>query len=272
MERFVNIDQKANRIGFLDSRFYECHDAPGIFAPSVTTLLQAAPKSAHYYEWLKRYGKDADTMTAEAMEKGSKVHQATEDYDRGLEISCVGPEGQQLYTMEEWGMINKYVEFIDTSKPEVLLNESPFALNALGYAGTLDRIVRMYDQVWLIDLKTGGIYDHYFMQLAAYKTLAEHEHYNLPFKIDRVGILHLNAKTREADKSGKEIQGAGWKLETSDKPLEYWLKLFEHTRALWHFQNPNAKPNSKEFPLSIQKQVEVPKDRKEKLHEIVKNI
>jgi len=43
------------QLTFLDSRFYSTED--GGFVPSVTTILEAYPKGAAYYNWLKEAGK-----------------------------------------------------------------------------------------------------------------------------------------------------------------------------------------------------------------------
>ena len=42
------IDPDANRIEFLDNRWYKCSD--GTMVPSVTTFLDAWPKGAQYYD------------------------------------------------------------------------------------------------------------------------------------------------------------------------------------------------------------------------------
>jgi hypothetical protein len=48
------VDSEANRIAFLDSRFYRTPS--GGFVPSVTTILEAYPKGAQFYEWIKKRG------------------------------------------------------------------------------------------------------------------------------------------------------------------------------------------------------------------------
>lgn len=65
MREFIKITK--DRIEFLDSRFYQ--HANGNFYPSVTTILDAYPKSAAFYEWLKKAGEDADEIRDEAGRK-----------------------------------------------------------------------------------------------------------------------------------------------------------------------------------------------------------
>lgn len=45
------MDVPSNQITFLDSRFYIT--AEGDYVPSVTTYLEAYPKSPQFFEWLK---------------------------------------------------------------------------------------------------------------------------------------------------------------------------------------------------------------------------
>ena len=259
----IFLDHKINRITYKDMRFGECDDSPGSYVPGATTILQAAPKSSHYYDWLKQYGKDADTIMMEAMEKGSAVHGATEKYDRGEEVRVVDENDKPVYSSMEWEMIMRYVDFSDKHKPKIILNESTYGLLSLGYSGTMDRVLEINGENWLLDIKTGNLYEYYFMQLAAYKKLFEEAQMfywkEIRHKIDRVGILHLNAKTRGEDKTGKAMQGQGWVIETPDMwtkskdPVKYYYDLFQNVKTMWEFQNPTFKPNNKIFSISIQK-------------------
>jgi hypothetical protein len=56
------IDLPSNQLTFLDNRFYVTES--GQFVPSVTTYLEAYPKNAQFYEWLKKVGDDADEIRA----------------------------------------------------------------------------------------------------------------------------------------------------------------------------------------------------------------
>lgn len=257
MNKAIFINEKTNTITFKDGRFYEAEDKKGLFFPGATSILQVAPKSAAYYEWLKKFGNASDTIAMDAMEKGSNVHDLTERYDNGEEVSALNERGEISYTKDEWEQFNRYVEFSAQYKPEVLKNEFSMCLSAFGYGGTLDRILRIKDENWLIDIKTGNIYEYYFMQLVAYKKLFEVYFPDIP--VHRMGILHLNAKTRGADKKNESIQGQGWCMEepanwTEDKNAEeYFWKLFQSCKSLWEFQNPSWKPNEKIFALTIKK-------------------
>lgn len=242
------IDLATNRITFLDSRFYLSEK--GNFIPSVTTILEAYPKGPEYFAWLKKMGEDSDTIRDEAGRRGSKVHQLTEEYDNGLEVSLMNDNGDVNMSLHEWNMFSKYVEFNDRFPHENIMIEANVVSDKLGYAGTLDRIKLINGKRVLADIKTSNaIYDSYWLQLAAYKNLlAEKE-----TEVDEVAVLWLNSKTR-TDGKKDQVQGAGWQLifrSPADQIKD--MKLFEHTHALWLSQNEGMTPKRISYQLSHKK-------------------
>jgi hypothetical protein len=249
MSHFVEISEVNGvpRITFKDTRFYECTDAPGEYVPSVTTYLECAPKPRHFYEWLKKNGEESDTLAAEAMEKGSRVHNATEILDNTGKLKIVDEQGNSPYYLDEIKMIYRYKDFLqrytDTSATAI---EQAYGSKVLMDSGTIDRVWTLKDgKRWLFDIKTGNMYEYYFMQLVAYKRLWEY--FNPKMKIDHVGILHLKSNTR----TEKELQGKGWKMETPEKPEEYYLDLYESTKKQWRFIHENDKPRNFTFNTEI---------------------
>lgn len=238
------IDIAAKQITFLDSRFY--YSPSGGFLPSVTTILEAYPKGAQYYEWLKKNGEDSDNIRDEAGRRGSIVHELTEKYDRGEEINLLDNEGNISYKLSEWNMLAKYAEFRNRHPFDIIYSEQNIISDILGYAGTIDRIISIQKELWLLDIKTSNaIYQSYWLQIAAYKKMVETE---LNIKIDKVGILWLNAKT----KTNKDFQGVGWQLATKED-TSHDLKLFEATRKLWEAEYGEMKPKQTTYLLTIKK-------------------
>jgi len=246
MSKFI-IDLQARQLTMLDARFY--YDSNGEFVPSVTTILEAYPKDAHFFKWLKEVGTDADAIRDEAGRRGSVVHQLTEQYDAGDEVSLLNMDGNLQYKMLEWSMFERYVEFSTRFKPEILMSEQNFVNSFLGFAGTLDRVIKMNGLTYLIDIKTSNvIHDSYWLQLAAYRELLLQ---NNGMEVDFVGILHLNAKTRTEGKIGA-IQGQGWQLiQQRDTAKE--ISLFDKVRDLWLEQNKDAKPKRASYTLTHKK-------------------
>lgn len=235
-----------DRIEFTDSRFYATQE--GTFVPSVTTILDAYPKDASYFKWLKDVGSDADSIRDEAGRRGSIVHELTEQYDMGEEINLVSESGSPRYKILEWAMLGRYVEFTQIYKPQVLMMEAHMVSDKLGFAGTLDRVIALKQNNILIDIKTSNsIYPSYWLQLAAYHQLLM----QCPgvTNIHEVGILWLNAKTRTVGKNGA-IQGIGWQLIT--KPIEELQKdwdMFQATHKLWLSINEDMKPKNISYQL-----------------------
>jgi len=246
MSKFI-IDLQARQLTMLDARFYYDHN--GEFVPSVTTILEAYPKDAHFFKWLKEVGSDADAIRDEAGRRGSVVHQLTEQYDAGEEVSLLNMDGNLQYKMLEWSMFERYVEFSTRFKPQIIMSEQNFVNSFLGFAGTLDRVIKMNGLTYLIDIKTSNvIHDSYWLQLAAYRELLLQ---NKGMEVDFVGILHLNAKTRTEGKIGA-IQGQGWQLiQQRDTAKE--LSLFDKVRDLWLEQNKDAKPMRASYTLTHKK-------------------
>ena len=85
----------AKQITFCDERFYETKE--GNFYPSVTTVLDLYPKGKEFNEWLKRNGQDADVIVMSAADSGSKVHEAIDKLQQGVEVFW----DDSIYTLRE---------------------------------------------------------------------------------------------------------------------------------------------------------------------------
>ena len=238
---------KNNQLTFTDSRFY-IDETTGEYYPSVTTILEAYPKPYALLQWMKEAGSKADEIRDAAGRRGSAVHQLTEDYDNGLECHLLGENWQPRYSLEEWGMFERYVDFTETLQPQHQLIEQQILSPKLGFAGTIDRVCVIGGKKYLLDIKTSnGIYNSYWLQLAAY---ARGLRVESEIGVDGVAILWLNAKTR----TKKDMQGIGWQLVT--KGYEESLKdydLFEAVQKLWNAEHKGDKPKQFSYNLSYKK-------------------
>lgn len=239
------IDLKSNQLTFLDSRYYVTDN--GQFVPSVTTYLEAYPKTAQFYEWIKKVGEDADEIRDEAGRSGSIVHKLTEDYDNGREVKLLDENGFIGYKLSEWNMFERYVEFRRRFPMEIMHTELNLVSSTLKMGGTLDRVIKLDDKVILVDIKTSNaVHPHYWLQLAAYENLLiEMYGYN---PLDAVAILHLNAKTRTEGKAG-QYQGKGWQLIIKEDSEKDW-QLFQACQQLWIAENGDQKPRQLSYSLS----------------------
>jgi hypothetical protein len=252
------VDGEAGRVQFLDSRFYRDPES-GTFVPSVTTILEAYPKGAQYYEWLKKHGKDADEIRDEAGRRGSVVHEATEVLDLGGELELMNADGGPRYKLGEWAMIARYVEFRERFPAVMHAVETKLASATLGYAGTLDRLMTFKGtgETWLVDIKTSGaVWAAYWLQQAAYHELLHASGAMAKMFADgavpavKLGILWLNAKTRTEGKNGA-IQGVGWQLVEQPKPTADLLLAFQQTRALWMLEHADEQPRTTSYALNL---------------------
>lgn len=252
------VDQAAQRVQFLDSRFYEA--APGVYVPSVTTILEAYPKGAQYAQWLMRVGEDADQIRDEAGRRGSVVHNLTERYDRKERIDLMTEAGEPRYKLTEWAMFERYVEFRRRYRDVTAIHaiETNMASAELGYAGTLDRLLTIDGTTYLMDIKTSGaIHNSYWLQQAAYLQLLYSTGLIARLWPDtevpeiKLSILWLNAKTR-GEGRGDAVQGKGWQLLTADRPHAELLRLFNATRNLWLEEHKNDAPRMTTYQITHQ--------------------
>jgi hypothetical protein len=234
----IFIDEKKNTITYRDKRAYECTDAENYYVPSCTSILDCAPKGQGFYEFLKNRGKEADAIAMEAMEKGSRIHNATEIYDGEGIFQITEPD---KWTADEVEMLYRYKEFSDRYVNDCMVIEGSLASKSLGFGGTIDRIIRHDGKIYLLDIKTGNIYTYYWRQLAAYKVLFEY--FNPKIKINHIGIIHLKALTR----TDKDWQGKGWQVLFPEEKPEYYYDLFLNTKKEFHLLYPNFRANNRIF-------------------------
>lgn len=241
-------DPENRRVDILDSRFYFKESEPGVYYPSVTTVLEAFPKGYAFSQWQKDLGHNADFILQRAAETGSKVHDAIDQYLKGVEV--VWEVDKQNYTLEEWKMILKFVEFWETFKPEIITNEVSIISDTYRTGGTIDLVCRINNEIWLIDAKSGNaIHDSHELQIATYAYLWNEQ--NPELFIQRCGILHLKAATRGPDSKGVKIQGKGWQLKEFDRHYKDAFKIFKSLRVIWDEINPDYKPANLSLPDRI---------------------
>lgn len=236
------------QLTFTDGRFYQAED--GQWVPSVTTILEAYPKPYALLQWMKEQGTKTDEVIRAAGQRGTSVHDMTEQYDRGEAVNLFDDDGKPLCSLEEWAMFERYVQFSERMNPKHIKIEERYVNVNLGWAGTVDRVSKMPDgRTLLIDIKTSnGVWDSYWLQLAAYWMLL----LEARVQVNGAAILWLNAKTR----TDKDNQGKGWQLiEISADELMEKLMLFRACRTMWLATCADREPKSYSYSLSHRKEV-----------------
>ncbi len=239
-------NDKLKIVTFLDERFYT-HDQKNYY-PSATTILDLYPKGSGFIQYLKTVGVAADEYLKRAGEQGTKIHRAIDSLLSGNEVKWLSDAGEGLYTVEEWIMINRFIDFQTRFKPEIIAHEISLLDEESGYGGTIDLVCRIKNEIFLIDYKSSNaVYKTHCLQIASYSALWDKQNPQLP--ISRRGILHLKALTRTAP-DGK-IQGEGWKLDEPADSQTHLYNIFENIKTIWYEENKNAKPKNLQYPDAL---------------------
>lgn len=244
IKRIVEYKEGDKQVNILDSRFYRREEK---YYPSVTSILNYFPKNQFFHSWLKDVGHNSDIIASKAAAEGTQVHNAIDSFLSGDEIFWIDEYGKAQYSLEVWKMILKFTDFWNTHKPELISKEYHLFSDVHEYAGTADLIVRLNNQVWLIDTKTSNsLHTSYGLQLSAY-SMAWNETHTTP--IERTGVLWLKASTRTVGKDGK-IQGKGWELKEYGKIAENFT-MFKNIYEIYKLENPDFKPYTELLPTSV---------------------
>lgn len=244
IKRIVEYSADNKQINVLDTRFYRRNDK---YYASVTSILNYFPKNQFFHSWLKDVGHNSDIIAQKAAGEGTQVHNAVEAFLNGEEINWLDEYGNAKYNLDVWRMILRFADFWNTHKPELIATEYHLFSDEHEFAGTADLVVRMFDQLWLLDLKTSNsLHTSYDLQLAAYATAWNETHNE---KITHTGILWVKANTRGEGKGGK-IQGKGWELRMISD-IEKNFKMFKNIQDIYKLENPDHKPYTELLPTTV---------------------
>ena len=244
IKRIVEYAEGDKQVNVLDSRFYR---REGNYYPSVTSVLNYFPKNQFFHAWLKDVGHNSEIIANKAAGEGTQVHQAVDAFLNGAEITWIDEYGNAKYNLDVWRMILRFADFWNTHKPELIATEYHLFSDEHKYAGTADLVVRMFDNIWLLDLKTSNsLHTSYDLQLAAYATAWNETHDE---KVTHTGILWVKANTRSEGK-GDKIQGKGWELKFVND-IEKNFKMFKNIYEIYTLENPNFKPVTEMLPTSV---------------------
>ncbi|QGH73303.1 MAG: chromosomal replication initiator protein [Siphoviridae sp. cttb18] len=219
------------------------------FLPSSTWIASYYPKGIGFYKWLADKGWDeAEALKIAAGDKGSKVHYACGDIDMGEKIDVISSKymnnstGQpETLTIEEVECIMSYIKFLEDYKPQILLNEGSFFGEF--YAGTIDKIFRIGEEIWILDIKTSkSIWEEYKMQISSYS------HMDIDYK--SMSITDEEWKNRKLFilQVGYKLNRAGYKLTEIPDKYDLFVNVAYRT---WKNENPDAKPKEAEYPLIL---------------------
>lgn len=223
-----------------------------MYYPSSTWISGYYPKGEYFYKWLAGKGwTEVEAVKQAAADKGSRVHYACQDLDKGKTIKItdkyLNPSTGQKEELskEEVDCIMSYRDFLDEMKPELLAQE----ITSFGdvYAGTADKVFIIGKgkdrQIWIVDLKTSqSIWPEHELQISSYS--------HMQFDYKKWGISDAEWKRRKL-----AILQIGYKknrkryrfTEVQDK-----YNLFRNVAyKIWKNENPDFKPKERDYPMAI---------------------
>lgn len=237
------------------------------FLPSSTWIAGYYPKGIGFYKWLANKGWDeAEALKVAAGDKGSKVHYACEDIDKGIKIEITkqkypNPTTGELeeLTVEEIDCIKSFRDWLDETKPELLANE--LTVFGDGYAGTIDKIYRINGQIWIVDLKTAkSIWEEGKLQVSSYS------HADIDYKSLKITDKEWNERKQAILQLGYDQYRTKGKSHFKFTEIEDKFDLFKVAMKIWANENLNLKPKEMEYPLIISSEFRV-----EQLKELTKS-
>lgn len=209
------------------SRFY-CKGKK-IKYPSVTTVLdKTLPPDDHLKNYFRQYGWVGQQVFKKAGEEGTRIHRACEDLEAGIGLSS----GQ--FDEKEKKCIQSFLDFYGDYSPKLIESEKVVMNSKYKYGGRLDRIYKINEALYLVDLKTGQKKRQDKIQVAAYW-------YALKLKYPELvcGILYLGSTAK-----------TGYTLDTFE-PAEY-LKHFVLLRKLYDVLHPDPLAKKRDYPDTFQ--------------------
>ena len=229
-----------------------------VLYPSVTWIAGYYPKGIAFYKWLANHGWDeSEAIKQAAGEKGSKVHQATESVEKGEAVKMnsqfKNPTTDKLEALnsDEYGVVLNFRDWLDKTNPECLAVEQ--TVFGKFYAGTIDRIYRIGNQIWIVDLKTGqNIWQEHILQVSAYS------HAYINYKMLKIGKEEWENRKLAILQIGYRRNKNGYKF--TEIPDKYGL--FEMAYKVWKNENPKAQPKEAFYPLQIVSKVRIKNNNK----------
>lgn len=113
---------------------------------------------------------DTRYFTDEARDRGTRVAVYTSLDDEGDLDELAEPVQPYI------GYIRAWRAFLQERRATVVHNEKAFYDKTYRYAGTVDRILMIDGEEWVVDIKTGAFYPSYGPQTAAYANFIGQSH------------------------------------------------------------------------------------------------
>jgi hypothetical protein len=186
--------------------------ADGTVVPSVTTVLKVLGQSEAMTHWaweLGTQGLDYREVRDSAARVGIIVHRLIASHLKGET-----PDYQPLaYLPDEADRAEKcFLKYLAWEKENPLtpvIIETPFVSEEFRFGGTPDLLAEIDGKFILLDFKTsGGIYDSYFVQLAAYRQLLSEQ----GWPVSGARVVRISPDDSEVEVAPALNYDRGWQI------------------------------------------------------------
>lgn len=199
------------------------------YFPSSTTILLAFPQSLQLTKWIADNGwHESQRIKSEAGIAGTKIHTACDLLEEGVTLY------ERDYFTEEWVKIESFVNWFKEINPKLIAKEMAVFSKKYGYAGKVDRIYKINNEIILLDFKSGNHYNHHPLQFSSYAQAFEEM---FEEKIDRTAALYLGASNKDGYRF---VQYPEWKEH---------FKVFKSVQSTWNYENFGSKKKKKQPPI-----------------------
>ena len=291
LKEIKKIKKGVIRITSLNERWYAqtiFDDKTGlkkfVYYPSSTWISGYYPKGTYFYKWLAGKGwNEAEAIKQSAADKGSRVHYACEDLDKGKRIKItdkyLNPRtGQdEELSKDEVDCIISYRDFLDETKP-ILLGQEITSFGDV-YAGTLDKIFwipanphtnfnggrnsadkegEAASPVTHKKSKSGAQISRGQVWIVDLKTsqsiwpehelqISSYSHMQIDYKKLGISDKEWQQKKLAILQIGYKKNRKGYKFtEVQDK-----YDVFKNAYKIWKNENPDIKPKERDYPSVI---------------------
>lgn len=230
-----------------DGRFYGplMIDNVPRYYPSVTTILGDVKVGYGFEAWGKEQAANLGVEGARLdmalrAEDGTLVHEAIERYNKGETLLWADYPGKRNDD-KTWKCINRYVQWLNATKPELLATELTVYSKEFEFAGTCDAIIRLDGKIMVLDYKTSKqINPTHELQVAAYAhAVREMFPQLLEHSIDgQIGAAVLALDTRHK---------AGYHFLIVDDQKKKWTD-FVHRLIVFRDAHPDFNPKLDVLP------------------------
>ncbi|MEK7092034.1 MAG: hypothetical protein AAB907_00255 [Patescibacteria group bacterium] len=207
----------------------------GVFVSS-TTILTAYPQSEQLVKWIADHGfHESREIRDSAGREGINIHKACDWLEEGKKLYS------ENYSTKEWHKISTFVSWFKEYSPILITKEFSIFSETGRYAGTLDRIYNISNEITLLDFKSSSsVHPHFPLQFSSYAHAIEE---NTDLEIVQTAALQLGSKNKD-----------GYRFVIYPDWRDHY-KVFEHVKGTWEYDNKidsDFEPPVLELPETLQ--------------------